>query len=660
MPHQMALLLFQHPLQCLLMPVWFIATRSFSLQADLAMFRRKNPSSPENPHIPPIPAAHADGELSPLQTEEAAARGAAAGAAGAAAPFSARQWGDWVEYLTEDNHPYYYNATTNETTWEPPSGFWDAGANSTSPAGPAAAVVATPVAPVSPAAARSPYPVAALTDTSSAPSYSGFRITLDRAKSREPASSNASASGGVPMLGLGLGLGLKASTHSFSGPPSPAGSAPGTPKTPAGTDGSTMELTGRSSASHDPLHHDSAGIGAAAAGYMSPREGGSWFQRMKARVLKWVDTPPNEPDQNVVPLEDLTANGSAANAGAARNSWSQANLLTAPNERSSSNVDHLRGSSDADKDGATATTSLKDEGKSKEELLLEKDQAFERMPYRYVFLSRLAIVTVAVILLWSTSLNIATGIATLFLQSPSAREVVRSWGVAAQVTTFERRAHITCGQTQITQCATRLNATVDRLAAESLATSKANENTAGDANSKAATCQSAQVSMYAATQKWVKVDSVGHVILWLPGCSNDERVKVQQLIGDIGEVSSNAYALNAGYTREVSAVASQTIQSINNRTVYDVNYVQDKLSFLNVLAFSLKVPSDIFKAAILAAYDGIKSLVNMLVTCLARADGNCIWGPSLVEQYRILERQFVQAYNDLRNVITDGLTRFEN
>lgn len=528
--------------------------------------------------------------------------------------------GEWTEFFSDEGVPYYFNARTSESRWEAPEGF---GAAPAAPAGP------PPVPPprqngvaAEAAAARDPAasaPVAGTVAAHAAALMAALRRDAGGPSPRTPPATEALR---PPAL-----RGLDGKASSSSNAPSPvAATAAG----PRGTADDGVLLMSRQSSS--------AGVfgGGGGASQRAPSIG------MLPLAPPTLASRQSSESRYSTADEATPSHTPRAPGGPLPVVASSTNLLDEPR------IDDMppKGEVGRDPDAVRTRRRFSNAGVEDE----------SGTPYKVILGTRLMICLVAVTLVWCTSLRISAGIAALFVESPSSQVVVDSWRVVVDVGAQEREAHVDCARLQTDQCKAALNRTVALMVAASDAARRRNRFTATAADLQAVDCNAWMVRTFSNTQKWVKLDPVSNRLQYNANCSAEERATLQNLVGDIGEVKSNSFALSTDYVRQTSALFDNAASSIANRTEYDRNYIATKLGLTRLKAIEISGIPVPFQLSIPGLFPGLSLAIDRLVACLALTGSPCP-RPTLVSQFRAVQEAFNATYHELNELARTNYER---
>jgi WW domain len=269
------------------------------------------------------------------------------------------------------------------------------------------------------------------------------------------------------------------------------------------------------------------------------------------------------------------------------------------------------------------------------------------LPARWVVLTRVMVCALAIAFLWITTLAYSRAIAGVFVDVPRTSEVIRTWDVAIDITRLEKRWHNLCADVQVNQCQNRLDAQINQYTRETINRQQRNRQVLQSTEVSSAKCNSASVRLYENFVKYVDID-VSRVS-WLPECSLEERQKVLELTGDIGAVGSNTYALSADFARATSRIMDRNLESIRNRTAYDKAYVTDKTGELGNVAVNIRGVSAPHIGKINAAFN-VTAALEQYTACVAKLnDPNCPQA-GVMDTYKGIEQSLNNSYKALDRI----------
>jgi len=234
-----------------------------------------------------------------------------------------------------------------------------------------------------------------------------------------------------------------------------------------------------------------------------------------------------------------------------------------------------------------------------------------------VLLHRALVCTMAVALLWSTSLSVSQYLTGLFVAVPPVNEVVGVCRHTYSEVHRQKAAHSSCAARQMDQCDRRLAAQMDAEARRSRQSAEANRATVRVAVQMKQECASQQMATLGAVER---LQQAGVALVWTrdeSACSADERERAQAVVGDIGVVRDRALSLASGYTRDVQLLQALAFSGIDARIEYDAGYFERKTSALHQLPHELQSIAQQQGEALRAA---LRSLNRSISLC---GDGPC-------------------------------------
>ena len=267
------------------------------------------------------------------------------------------------------------------------------------------------------------------------------------------------------------------------------------------------------------------------------------------------------------------------------------------------------------------------------------------VPKHYVLGTRVLVCAIAVALIWCTSLSLSAGIAAFFITSPNSNEIFRTWDVTYHIAREEKHAHELCADEQIARCNTALNTTAYSMKAASEVAQARNTETVAAVSLTTALCQTAQLSIFTSTQKWIELSPTSNILRYL-NCSAADQANLRLMFGDVGQVANTQYSLNELYARQQEALLAQTAASINNWTLYNQQYFGLKGVELSNVALNMEQLSLPTVQLINMTLPEYALQTGNLTACIVQPAG-CPWGRSVVAQYHDLELAANKTYKAL-------------
>mmetsp|Transcript_13016 Transcript_13016/g.26658 ORF Transcript_13016/g.26658 Transcript_13016/m.26658 type:complete len:293 (+) Transcript_13016:87-965(+) len=162
--------------------------------------------------------------------------------------------------------------------------------------------------------------------------------------------------------------------------------------------------------------------------------------------------------------------------------------------------------------------------------------------------NRMVMCFFAICLMWATSLKVAAEIAKAFIATPSAEDVMDTCSNAYDVVNEEREEYLQCVEIQLGQCNINLAMSADEEADRIDANYNSNRQLLDDAKAVQNACSSAYSNGRFSLESWA---SNGVALPYLTACSEEDKQKINDDVGDISAVRSEAFTLSTEYSKEV-------------------------------------------------------------------------------------------------------------
>eukprot|EP00004_Rigifila_ramosa_P024427 TRINITY_DN707_c0_g1_i1.p1 TRINITY_DN707_c0_g1~~TRINITY_DN707_c0_g1_i1.p1 ORF type:complete len:890 (-),score=225.78 TRINITY_DN707_c0_g1_i1:56-2641(-) len=239
---------------------------------------------------------------------------------------------------------------------------------------------------------------------------------------------------------------------------------------------------------------------------------------------------------------------------------------------------------------------------------------------RSVFIARSVIGVMAIAFLWITSLRVATSIAQAYIPAPKNQVLIDDVNYAYNVVVAESDAYSACATAQINGCNSTLSSVVANEVATRTAAQEANAAALDFARVSQQTCSNKVVTLLDSIKQWQQGIYAGRVN-YMSTCTADEISQVQNMVGDIAETKSAAYLVGKEYSRDVADISGDAAQSVNNRTTYDQEYLDSKVTDLNGFALDINATCQLNMGLSLGEIDQLKVNADLYATCVSLAAG---------------------------------------
>mmetsp|Transcript_20709 Transcript_20709/g.26936 ORF Transcript_20709/g.26936 Transcript_20709/m.26936 type:complete len:991 (+) Transcript_20709:124-3096(+) len=256
--------------------------------------------------------------------------------------------------------------------------------------------------------------------------------------------------------------------------------------------------------------------------------------------------------------------------------------------------------------------------------------------------NRMVMATVAVILLWTSSLGVSLAIVRYALPTPSNAAVYSTCSYAFEVSSEERSAYIDCAERQVDLCDEIFEETSADILAVALENGEYNSDLLTKAKAHQASCATSTTTVQASLGVWqdgglrneVEYDSTvcddDDLANCEVGCSLDDSFKgnstctcadVATMINDISAARSEAYTQSTGYSSYSQSVVSSLATYANDRARYDAEYLANhtegtKETILEALAEVTGPLADAFNQS----FADLLPNLDELIACVSMRD----------------------------------------
>ena len=206
-----------------------------------------------------------------------------------------------------------------------------------------------------------------------------------------------------------------------------------------------------------------------------------------------------------------------------------------------------------------------------------------------VFAYRALICTLAIALLWSTSLSVARSVTQAYVSSPSFDGVVLECQQAYDEVKRQRGAHLQCTRRQLAQCDDSLGAALDAETRRTHTAAAANGALVNAALERQEGCAQRRLQALVSLQQ---LQAAGVALRWRrdwrsESCPSERLERARALVGDMSVATGEAMDVASGYAREMSMLHSLSLDRLDARVGYDDRYVREKGDALRSLPRAL-------------------------------------------------------------------------
>ncbi|GMH99684.1 hypothetical protein TrVE_jg343 [Triparma verrucosa] len=248
--------------------------------------------------------------------------------------------------------------------------------------------------------------------------------------------------------------------------------------------------------------------------------------------------------------------------------------------------------------------------------------------------NRMTMCFFAITLMWCTSLKVAAELASAYIPTPTVDSVMSSCTNAYDIVNEEREEYLQCVEIQLGQCNINLAQAADDEADRIDVAYNANRQLLEDAKAVQNSCSSAYSNGRFSLESWA---SNGVALPYLAGCSDSDKEKIEDAVGDISAVRSEAFTLSSEYSDESQSTVDRLADYMVLRAAYDSQYadnrtqhMQDK--FENWVE-NIYLPSIDLNTTFEELFPDIDTLVSC-VSVRDPANGTC---PFMENAYKLID-----------------------
>ena len=214
-----------------------------------------------------------------------------------------------------------------------------------------------------------------------------------------------------------------------------------------------------------------------------------------------------------------------------------------------------------------------------------------------VAVHRVAMCTLAVALLWTTSLAASRSLANSFVTSPSFGSVVRECRRTYDEVHRQRDAHLACVRRQSDSCEVALQASLEEETRRAHASASANVGIVAAALERDARCSRSRLQ---ALETMQRLQAAGVKLVWRSNgwwggdggangltCTSADEERARRIVGDIGAARGHAMDLATRYSQNAKLLQSLSLRHIDRSMAYDQEYLGSKKKALMALPSQL-------------------------------------------------------------------------
>ena len=190
-------------------------------------------------------------------------------------------------------------------------------------------------------------------------------------------------------------------------------------------------------------------------------------------------------------------------------------------------------------------------------------------------LPSLTLITVALILMWLTSLATCSTLALAVVRIPAYASVHDACSGAYTVTLSEKEHFQTCVHKQLMTCSQELSAAAQAEFARSDTASSTNDALVESANTKQAHCSAAFTNTRTVLELWSDNFPTTDLtsLPYTPSCTVSQRETITDQIGDLAALRSEAFELSTSYAASSDSTVDRLADYAVLRAAYDASYV---------------------------------------------------------------------------------------
>jgi len=268
------------------------------------------------------------------------------------------------------------------------------------------------------------------------------------------------------------------------------------------------------------------------------------------------------------------------------------------------------------------TTLVKDDNCKEEEEVTSEEE-----PY-YLLCNRLLLCSVAVCLLWATSLQICMGIVGVNINVPLLSSVTESCEFALHKVNQQREQYKQCAEIQLLNCQKQLDRSYTAERSRVDATERQNELFRVQVDHIVAKCTTSYQMAIQTINAWTAANphptKQELVPYYYSNCSAPHRSQVHSLIGtSSAAVTSKNTVIRQSeqYSKSVDDTVFRLVDYTDSLSAYNNEYIHNKTSRLKLL--SEKILLDISAPRITSlgvSFDPVRTLLDHLLACATLSD----------------------------------------
>ncbi|GMH86508.1 hypothetical protein TL16_g10570 [Triparma laevis f. inornata] len=248
--------------------------------------------------------------------------------------------------------------------------------------------------------------------------------------------------------------------------------------------------------------------------------------------------------------------------------------------------------------------------------------------------NRMTMCFFAITIMWCTSLKVCAELANAYVPTPSVNSVMTSCTDTYDIINEEREEYLQCVEIQLGQCNVNLAIAADDEADRIDVAYNANRQLLEDAKAVQNGCSGAYSNGRFSLESWA---ANGVALPYLSACTEDDKTTIEEAVGDISAVRSEAFTLSSEYSQESQGTVDRLADYMVLRAAYDAQYadnrtqhMQDK--FENWVE-NIYLPSIDLNTTFEELFPDIDTLVSC-VSVRDPANGTC---PFMENAYKLID-----------------------
>jgi hypothetical protein len=244
-------------------------------------------------------------------------------------------------------------------------------------------------------------------------------------------------------------------------------------------------------------------------------------------------------------------------------------------------------------------------------------QNMENIDNPRLWFNRLIVCTLAVTMLWTTSLQISTAIATWIVPVPLLSVVVDHCRFAYHETNDHKKKYEQCVNFQVATCKLNLNKASELEISRVSAMETANALFLAQFTSTVGNCSTSVQNAKLITNAWLSGGSL-YSIPYLSTCSVDDRTSMQSLLGDESASKSSKLTTVSNYITDSDSRVARMAAYSKDLLQYNEEYLLNKTSSIKFTMLSLTDNISVNQVLQLnQTLQDVQASINELMACIS-------------------------------------------